>query len=55
MGDFPPTAQDIAVKNQLTKEIDVQLTAFNALINNEIKEFNKAFNTKQLNYLFVED
>ncbi len=55
MGDFAPTAQDIAVKKQLTKEIDTQLTAFNALINGEISAFNKAFNAKQLNYLFVED
>ena len=55
MGDFPPTEQDIAVKNELTKQIDEQLSAFNGLINNEIKAFNDAFNTKKLNYLFIED
>ena len=55
MGDFPPTEQDIAVKNELTKQINKQLTAFNSLIDNEIKTFNAAFNSKNLNYLFIED
>jgi hypothetical protein len=55
MGDFAPTAQDIAVKNELTQKIEVQLKAFNNIISNEIKAFNEAFNAKQLNYLFVED
>ncbi len=55
MGDFPPTEQDIAVKNELTKQIDEQLSAFDNLIKNEIKAFNEAFNTKKLNYLFIEN
>ena len=55
MGDFPPTEQDIAVKNELTAKIEKQLTAFNAILNDEIKAFNEAFNNKNLNYLFVED
>ncbi len=54
MGDFEPTAQDIAVKNELTKKIDEQLTTFDKLITEEIKSFNAEFNTLQLNYLFVE-
>lgn len=55
MGDFPPTEQDIAVKNELTGKIKTQLDAFNTILNDEIKAFNAAFNAKQLNYLFVED
>jgi len=55
MGDFPPTEQDIAVKNELSKQINNQLTTFNDLVDNEIKAFNAAFNNKKLNYLFVED
>ena len=55
MGDFPPTEQDIAVKNELTKQIDKQLSDFNNLIDNEIKSFNTAFNNKNLNYLFIEN
>lgn len=55
MGDFAPTDQDIAVKNELTAEIKIQLDAFDSLISEEISAFNAAFNTKKLNYLFVED
>jgi len=55
MGDFPPTAQDIAVKNELTKQLDEQLSTFNNLIDSEIKAFNAAFNSKNLNYLFIEN
>ena len=55
MGDFGPTAQDIAVKNELTKKIEQQLNTFDQLISQEIKGFNAEFNTLQLNYLFVED
>jgi photosystem II stability/assembly factor-like uncharacterized protein len=55
MGDFPPTEQDIAVKNELSEQIEKQLAAFNTILNDEVKAFNAAFNTKQLNYLFVED
>ncbi|WP_378184218.1 glycosyl hydrolase [Aquimarina sp. SS2-1] len=55
MGDFGPTAQDIAVKDELTKQINDQLKAFDKLISEEIKSFNTEFNTLQLNYLFVEE
>ncbi|MDH7447276.1 VPS10 domain-containing protein [Aquimarina sp. 2201CG14-23] len=55
MGDFGPTSQDIEVKNELTKQIDKQLKAFDKLISEEIKSFNTEFNTLQLNYLFVEE
>jgi hypothetical protein len=55
MGDFAPTEQDIAVKNELTMAINEQLSAFNTLVDNEIKAFNTAFNAKNLNYLIVED
>lgn len=55
MGDFAPTDQDIAVKNELSAQINAQLKTFNSLISDEISAFNSAFNTKQLNYLFVED
>ncbi|MBQ4822067.1 glycosyl hydrolase [Aquimarina sp. MMG016] len=55
MGDFGPTAQDIEVKNELTKQIEKQLQSFDKLISEEIKNFNTEFNTLQLNYLFVEE
>jgi uncharacterized coiled-coil DUF342 family protein len=55
MDDFPPTTQDIAVKNYLTKAIEAELTAFDGLVSGEIKSFNAAFNKNQLNYLFIEE
>ncbi|AWX44681.1 hypothetical protein HME9304_01684 [Flagellimonas maritima] len=53
--DFPPTDQDIAVKNELSAKIKSELTAFDALVDKEIKEFNEAFNNLSLNYLFIEE
>ncbi|MDH3795280.1 MAG: glycosyl hydrolase, partial [Flavobacteriaceae bacterium] len=53
--DFPPTDQDVAVKNELTSQINEQLEAFDALVDKEISAFNAAFNAKNLNYLFIEE
>ncbi len=52
--DFHPTDQDVLVKDELTKKITMQLDDFDALVTKEIKEFNDAFNTLKLNYLFIE-
>jgi hypothetical protein len=53
-GDFAPTDQAIAVKNELTQKINAQLATFNDLVDKEIKAFNDAFNAKKLNYIFIE-
>ncbi len=53
--DFPPTDQDMAVKNELTTKIDEQLRAFDNVISDEVKSFNDEFNKLQLKYLFVEE
>jgi photosystem II stability/assembly factor-like uncharacterized protein len=55
MDDFPPTQQDIAVKNELTQQVNAELVKFDTLVSSEIKAFNNAFNNKQLNYLIVEE
>jgi photosystem II stability/assembly factor-like uncharacterized protein len=55
MDDFPPTRQDIAVKNELTNKINHQLEKFDQLIGKEIEGFNKEFNAQNLNYLIVDD
>ena len=55
MDDFPPTEQDIAVKNELSGQIEAQLKTFDNLINTEIEAFNDEFNALKLNYLSVED
>ena len=54
MGDFPPTEQDIAVKDELTQKINLELEKFNMLVSNQIKTFNAEFNSLHLNYLFTE-
>jgi len=53
--DFPPTDQDIAVKNELSGQIETQLNTFDELINTEIEAFNHEFNTLKLQYLSVEE
>ena len=55
MDDFPPTDQDIAVQKELSGKIETQLKAFDAMLDSELKEFNKSFNKLELNYLFVEE
>ncbi|WP_090756566.1 VPS10 domain-containing protein [Nonlabens sp. Hel1_33_55] len=54
MGDFAPTAQDIAVKNELSAQIETELVKFNEVLDNDIKEFNTKFNALKLDYLVVE-
>ncbi|MGO4920363.1 WD40/YVTN/BNR-like repeat-containing protein [Maribacter spongiicola] len=53
--DFPPTEQDIAVKNELTTAINKELEIFNNVISSELQEFNKGFNELKLNYLFIDE
>ena len=55
MDDFPPTKQDIAVKNELTLKINQELEKLDHLISLEIAEFNKEFNALNLNYLIVDE
>ena len=55
MDDFPPTQQDIAVKIELSQQINAELVKFDKLISDEISTFNTEFNSLNLNYLFVED
>ncbi len=54
-GDFPPTDQDVAVSRELTGKIDAELVKFDKLVSEEIAKFNKAFNDRKLNYLFIEE
>lgn len=53
--DFPPTNQDIAVKNELSTEIKKQLEAFDKLVDQEIGAFNNEFNQLKLDYLSIEE
>ncbi|MEQ5790903.1 glycosyl hydrolase [Muricauda sp. NFXS6] len=53
--DFPPTEQDIAVKNEMSGKINEQLEAFDTLVDEEISAFNEEFNQLKLNYLSIEE
>ena len=53
--DFPPTAQDIAVKNEMTTKINAQLATFDKLVDEEMKAFNESFNQLGLDYLSIEE
>lgn len=55
MDDFPPTQQDMEVKNELTEKINEELMHFEILVSSEIKAFNEQFNALKLNYLFIEE
>ncbi len=51
INDFPPTAQDIAVRDELTKAIEVQLAIYTTLMEEDVAAFNKAFKAQALDYL----
>jgi len=53
--DFPPTEQDISVKNEMTTKINAQLNAFDKLVDEEMKAFNTEFNSLGLDYLSIEE
>jgi photosystem II stability/assembly factor-like uncharacterized protein len=55
LDDFGPTAQDIAVKNELTTQIREQLADFNKLVDSDVTAFNSEFNKLNLKYLFIEN
>lgn len=54
MDDFPPTQQDVAVKNELTAAIEKELSRFDELVSQQVTSFNTAFRDLKLDYLFVE-
>jgi photosystem II stability/assembly factor-like uncharacterized protein len=49
--DFPPTAQDMAVRDELTQAIDEQLTIYTTMMKKDIPAFNAAFKELSLDYL----
>ena len=53
MGDFPPTVQDEAVRQEMTQKINEQLAQFDAMLSTEVAAFNNQFNQLGLNYLNV--
>ncbi len=51
INDFPPTAQDEAVRVELTQKIKVQLEAYSNLISDDLEDFNAEFAILNLDYL----
>ena len=49
--DFPPTAQDIAVRDELTQAINAELDTYTSLMKNDVTAFNEAFKALALDYL----
>ena len=54
-GDFPPTDQAIAVKNELFALIDAQINEFKRIKKEEIKAFNKLFREKMVDAIWIEE
>lgn len=50
-GDFPPTDQAVEFKEQVSKELDVELEALNQVLNESLKELNNAINEKGIGFL----
>ena len=53
MDDFPPTNQDLEVKDVLTLEIKKAMELFNKLIENDVAGFNTNFKNEKRNYLII--
>ncbi len=50
-GNYAPTQQAIDFKNEITKEIDAELTKLNALFTNGVKELNKKVKQSDINLI----
>jgi photosystem II stability/assembly factor-like uncharacterized protein len=51
INDFPPTAQDEAVRTELTEKVEMHLKHYNKLISDDLEAFNSAFAKLNLDYL----
>jgi hypothetical protein len=51
MGSYRPTDQAIAFKNEITKEIDAELSKLYVLFNNEVKQLNQKVKDSQIDLI----
>ena len=49
--DFPPTNQDLAVKEELTAAVEVAMERYQQLIDSDVASFNEDFKKEKRNYL----
>ena len=52
--DFPPTNQDIAVKEELTAAVKMAMKQYQAIIDSDVASFNELFKKEKRNYLGTE-
>ena len=53
MDDFPPTAQDEAVRKDLTTTVDQTMEAYKKIIDQDVIEFNKVFKNEKRDFLSI--
>ncbi|MGB2341964.1 MAG: WD40/YVTN/BNR-like repeat-containing protein [Flavobacteriaceae bacterium] len=53
MDDFPPTAQDEAVRKELTTTVDQTMEAYKKIIDQDVIEFNKVFKNEKRDFLSI--
>ena len=51
INDFPPTAQDEAVRQELTAKVELHLAQYDRLISEDLETFNTEFSKLNLDYL----
>ena len=49
--DFPPTNQDLEVKEELTAAVEVSMERYQQLIESDVASFNEVFKKEKRNYL----
>ena len=52
--DFPPTSQDIAVKEELTAAVVMAMEQYQKVIDSDVATFNEVFKKEKRNYLSTE-
>ena len=55
IGNFRPTDQAIAFKNEITKEIDKELTALYTIFNNDVKNLNQKVKESNIDLIQLND
>ncbi|WGH74136.1 glycosyl hydrolase [Tenacibaculum tangerinum] len=55
IGNYAPTAQAIAFKNEITQKIDVELGKLNTLFSTEVKELNQKIKNSQIDFIQLKE
>jgi len=53
-GDFPPSKQDIAFKNEVTLKVDQQLNLLSSILATDIPKFNSAILAARVNLILLD-